>query len=157
MATIDLSPLYRSSVGFDRMASLLDSALRSDTGATGYPPYNIELVAENQYAVTLAVAGFEEDDLEIEVENGVLRVTGKKAEENEKREYLHRGIANRAFERKFSLAEHIEVTGAALKNGLLTVGLVKNIPEAKKPKRIDISSSTKDLLEDRSKSKESAA
>lgn len=157
MATIDLSPLYRSSVGFDRMASLLDSALRADTGATGYPPYNIELVAENQYAITLAVAGFEEDDLEIEVENGVLRVAGKKAEENEKREYLHRGIANRAFERKFSLAEHIEVTGAALKNGLLTVGLVKNIPEAMKPKRINIGSSTKDLLEERSKSKESAA
>ncbi|MCK7459881.1 Hsp20 family protein [Idiomarina aminovorans] len=157
MATIDLSPLYRSSVGFDRMASLLDSALRSDTGATGYPPYNIELVAENQYAITLAVAGFEEDDLEIEVENGVLRVTGNKAEENEKREYLHRGIANRAFERKFSLAEHIEVTGAALKNGLLTVGLVKNIPEAKKPKRINIDSSTKDLLDNRSKSKENAA
>ena len=157
MATIDLSPLYRSSVGFDRMASLLDSALRSDTGATGYPPYNIELVAENQYAITLAVAGFEDSDLEIEVENGVLRVTGKKAEENEKREFLHRGIANRAFERKFSLAEHIEVTGAALKNGLLTIGLVKNIPEAMKPKRISIGSSTKDLLEVRSKCKESAA
>ncbi|RUO79896.1 heat-shock protein [Idiomarina tyrosinivorans] len=154
MATIDLSPLYRSSVGFDRMASLLDSALRSDTSASGYPPYNIERVAENQYAITLAVAGFEENDLEIEVENGVLRVQGRKAEENANREYLHRGIANRAFERKFSLAEHIEVSGAALKNGLLTIGLVKNIPEAKKPKRIDISRSQEELLEDRSKSRE---
>lgn len=154
MATIDLSPLYRSSVGFDRMASLLDSALRSDTSASGYPPYNIERVAENQYAITLAVAGFEENDLEIDVENGVLRVQGRKAEENANREYLHRGIANRAFERKFSLAEHIEVSGAALKNGLLTIGLVKNIPEAKKPKRIDISRSQEELLEDRSKSRE---
>lgn len=151
MATIDLSPLYRSSVGFDRMASLLDAALRSDTSASGYPPYNIELIAENQYAITLAVAGFEEDDLEIEVENGVLRVTGKKPQENEQREFLHRGIANRAFERKFSLAEHIEVKGAALKNGLLTIGLVKNIPEAMKPKRISIGSSMKELLEDRTK------
>ena len=92
MATIDLSPLYRSSVGFDRMASLLDAALRSDTSASGYPPYNIERVADNQYAITIAVAGFEDDDLEIEVENGVLRVTGKKAEESEQREFLHRGI-----------------------------------------------------------------
>ena len=149
MATIDLSPLYRSSVGFDRMASLLDAALRSDTGATGYPPYNIELIAENQYAITLAVAGFEESDLEIEVENGVLRVSGKKPEEGEQREFLHRGIANRAFERKFSLAEHIEITGAALKNVLLTVGLIKRIPEAMKPKRISIGASPKELLENR--------
>lgn len=150
MATIDLSPLYRSSVGFDRMASLLDTALRSDTSASGYPPYNIELIAENQYAITLAVAGFEEDDLEIEVENGVLRVTGNKPKENEQKEYLHRGIANRAFERKFSLAEHIEVQGAALKNGLLTIGLIKNIPEAMKPKRISIGGSPRDFLEHRS-------
>lgn len=155
MATIDLSPLYRSSVGFDRMASLLDAALRSDTSASGYPPYNIELIAENQYAITLAVAGFEEDDLEIEVENGVLRVSGSKPEEKEKREFLHRGIANRAFERKFSLAEHIEVTGAALKNGLLTIGLVKSIPESMKPKRISIGNSTKELLEDRSSKSDS--
>ena len=152
MATIDLSPLYRSSVGFDRMASLLDAALRSDTSASGYPPYNIERVADNQYAITIAVAGFEDDDLEIEVENGVLRVTGKKAEESEQREFLHRGIANRAFDRKFSLAEHVEVKGAALKNGLLTIGLVKRIPEAMKPKRIDIGSSPKELLENRVKS-----
>lgn len=158
MATIDLSPLYRSSVGFDRMARLLDSAMRAENnGAGGYPPYNIEVVGENRYAVTLAVAGFEENELEIEVENGILRVQGKKADEQDEREYLHKGIAFRGFERKFNLADHVEVSGAALKNGLLTIGLEKQVPEAMKPKKIAIGSSTKGLLGRLSKSDEKVA
>src|SRR5690606_32846560 len=121
----------RSSVGFDRMARLLDAAMRAENnGAGGYPPYNIEVVGENRYAITLAVAGFEENELELEVENGVLKVQGKKAEDTEQRDYLHKGIAFRGFERKFNLADHVEVVGAGLKNGLLTIGLEKKVPEA---------------------------
>lgn len=153
MATIDLTPLYRSSIGFDRMARLLDSAMRSDNNsAGGYPPYNIEVVGENRYAITLAVAGFDDNELEIEVESGVLKVQGKKAEDNEQREYLHKGIAFRGFERKFNLADHVEVTGAALKNGLLTIGLEKVVPDAMKPKKIEIGSSPKSFLERLTKS-----
>ena len=138
MTTIDLSPLYRSSVGFDRMGSLLDSALRSEKNATGYPPYDIEVRAENQYAITLAVAGFEQDELDIQVEKGVLRVRGKKAEDDTERSFLYQGIANRAFERKFNLADYIEVSGADLSSGLLTISLLKEIPETMKPKSIAI-------------------
>ncbi|MBN7797485.1 Hsp20 family protein [Parahaliea mediterranea] len=137
MTTIDFSPLYRNSVGFDRMASLLDAAFRSDAAGSGYPPYNIEALDDSRYAITLAVAGFERGDLDIHVEGGVLTVSGRKADEGQ-RQYLHRGIANRAFERKFNLAEHVEVTGADLDNGLLTISLVKEIPEAMKPRRISI-------------------
>jgi molecular chaperone IbpA len=138
MNTIDLTPLYRNSVGFDRLASLLDSALRTDSVAPGYPPYNIEMLSENRYAVTLAVAGFNRDELDITVEKGVLTVSGKKTREEE-RHYLHQGIANRAFERKFNLADFVEVSGAELNNGLLTISLVKEIPEAMKPRTIAIS------------------
>jgi molecular chaperone IbpA len=137
MNTIDLTPLYRNSIGFDRLASLLDSALRTDSVAPGYPPYNIEMLGENRYAITLAVAGFEQSELELTVEKGVLTVRGKKAKEEE-RKYLHQGIANRAFERKFNLADYVEVTGADLQNGLLTISLVKEIPEAMKPRTIAI-------------------
>jgi molecular chaperone IbpA len=137
MNSIDLTPLYRNSIGFDRLASLLDNALRTDTVAPGYPPYNIEMLSENRYAITLAVAGFEQTELDIMVEKGVLTVRGKKAKEGQ-HHYLHQGIANRAFERKFNLADHIEVTGADLNNGLLTVSLVKEIPEAMKPRSIAI-------------------
>lgn len=137
MNTIDLTPLYRNSIGFDRLASLLDSALRTDSVAPGYPPYNIEMLGENRYAITLAVAGFEQSELELTVEKGVLTVRGKKAKEDE-RKYLHQGIANRAFERKFNLADYVEVTGADLQNGLLTISLVKEIPEAMKPRTIAI-------------------
>ena len=140
MTTIDLSPLYRSSIGFDRMGSLLDSALRSQKATVGFPPYDIEATGENRYAITLAVAGFEESELDIQVEKGVLRVRGKKAEGSEEKSYLYRGIANRSFERKFNLADHIEVSGAELKNGLLTISLVKEIPEAMKPRSIAIDS-----------------
>ena len=138
MTTIDLSPLYRSSIGFDRMASLLDNAMRSQKASTGFPPYDIEATGENRYAITLAVAGFDESELEIQVENGVLLVRGKRADENDEKSYLYRGIANRSFERKFNLADHIEVSGADLRNGLLTVSLVKEIPEAMKPRSIAI-------------------
>ncbi|MDH3389641.1 MAG: Hsp20 family protein [Gammaproteobacteria bacterium] len=138
MTTIDLSPLYRSSIGFDRMGSLLDSALRSQKDATGFPPYDIETTGDDRYAITLAVAGFEESDLDIQVEKGVLRVRGKKADDSEEKSYLYRGIANRSFERKFNLADFIEVSGAELKNGLLTISLVKEIPEAMKPRTIEI-------------------
>lgn len=138
MNTIDLSPLYRNSVGFDRMASLIDAALRSDHVSSGYPPYNIESLGEDRYGITLAVAGFDRSELDITVEQGVLTVSGKKLA-NEKRNYLHQGIANRAFERKFNLADHVEVTGAELKNGMLEIRLIKEIPEAMKPKTITIS------------------
>lgn len=140
MNSIDLTPLYRSSIGFDRLGALLDSALTSDSSATGYPPYNIEVLEDNRYSIALAVAGFEESELDINVEKGVLTIRGERAK-TEERKYLHHGIANRAFERKFNLADHVEVTGADLKNGLLTVNLVKEIPEAMKPRKISINQS----------------
>lgn len=140
MTTIDLSPLYRNSVGFDRMASLLDNALRSQKAAVGFPPYDIEATGEDRYTITLAVAGFEKNELEIQVENGVLSVSGKKADNDDEKSYLYRGIANRSFERKFNLADHIEVSDADLKNGLLTISLVKEVPEAMKPRTIAIGS-----------------
>ncbi|WP_039913093.1 Hsp20 family protein [Cellvibrio mixtus] len=140
MNTIDLSPLYRSTIGFDRLGALLDTALRADQASAGYPPYNIEATGENRYGITLAVAGFEENELDIQTERGVLTVRGKKTDEGKERRYLHQGIATRAFERKFSLADHVEVTGAQLNNGLLTISLVKEIPEAMKPKSIAINS-----------------
>ena len=138
MNTIDLTPLYRSSTGFDRMGSLLDNALRSQKAGTGFPPYDIETTGEDRYAITLAVAGFEESELDIQVEKGVLSVRGKKAEDSEEKSYLYRGIANRSFERKFNLADHIEVREASLRNGLLTINLVKEVPEAMKPRSIAI-------------------
>ncbi len=137
MKTIDLTPLYRNSVGFDRMASLLDNALRTDSVSAGYPPYNIEVTGEDRYAVTIAVAGFAESELEISVENGVLSVRGRKQDDQE-RKFLHQGIANRAFERKFNLADHVEVTNASLDNGMLSISLKKEIPEAMKPRTIAI-------------------
>jgi molecular chaperone IbpA len=139
MNTIDLSPLYRNSIGYDRMASLLDNALRSQKAGVGFPPYDIETTGEDRYSITLAVAGFEESELDLQVEHGVLTVRGKKADETEEKSYLYRGIANRSFERKFNLADYIEVQGAELKNGLLSIQLVKEIPEAMKPRTIAIS------------------
>ena len=136
MATIDLTPLYRSTVGFDRMASILDAAMRADT-SSGYPPYNIEALAENRYQISVAVAGFEDHELDIEVERGVLTVRGRKADD-ENKQYLHKGIAFRSFERKFNLADHVQVEGANLKNGLLVVDLLKVIPEQMKARRIPI-------------------
>ncbi|HED35051.1 MAG TPA: Hsp20 family protein [Gammaproteobacteria bacterium] len=138
MNSIDLTPLYRSTIGFDRLASLFDNALSTESSSSGYPPYNIEACDENVYTITLAVAGFEKNELDINVEKGVLTVLGKK-EHDDTHQYLHQGIANRAFERQFNLADYVEVTGASLNNGLLSISLVKEVPEAMKPKRITIS------------------
>ena len=142
MNAIDFTPLYRSTVGFDRLANLLDSALQHNQGS-GYPPYNIEATEENQYSITLAVAGFTEDELDIQTERGVLTVHGKKdSGEKEERNFLYQGIATRSFERKFQLADHVSVTDAKLENGILSIELVKEIPEAMKPKKISIGSRT---------------
>lgn len=141
MNSIDLSPLYRNSVGFDRLASLIDHALTSEAGGSGYPPYNIEVLSESRYAITLAVAGFTQEELDIQVEKGVLTVHGNKNADDESK-YLYQGIASRAFERKFNLADYIEVTDADLSNGLLTITLVKEIPEEMKPKSISINKSS---------------
>lgn len=138
MNAIDLTPLYRSSVGFDRVANLLDSALRANHSTSGYPPYNIEVTGENAYGITLAVAGFTEEEVDIQVENGTLTVSGKKAANDVEKQYLYQGIATRSFERKFNLADYVRVDDAELKNGLLTVNLTKEIPEAMKPRKISI-------------------
>jgi molecular chaperone IbpA len=137
MNSIDFSPLYRNSIGFDHLASMINSAMRSETAVNGYPPYNIEIIEDDRYAITIAAAGFEKDELDIDVEKGVLTVRGKKTSEDSHK-YLYQGIANSTFERKFNLAEHVEVTGAKLNNGLLSIDLVKEIPEAMKPRKITI-------------------
>jgi molecular chaperone IbpA len=134
MRSFDLSPLFRSTVGFDRMLDMLDQA--ADT-SQGYPPYNIERSDETHYRITVAVAGFAEKDLSVDVRDGLLSVTGKR-EDADKQSYLHHGIAGRAFERRFQLAEHVEVKGAKLENGLLHVDLERIVPEEKKPRRIQI-------------------
>lgn len=143
MRTYDLSPLYRNTVGFDRLFSLLDSAGNVETAPT-YPPYNIERTGENAYRVTVAVAGFTPEELAIEVKENTLSLRGEKAasETGDSAQVLYRGIAARAFERRFQLADHVEVKGAALENGLLHVDLVRNIPEAKKPRLIPITTSS---------------
>lgn len=138
MRAFDLSPLFRSTVGFDRLFDMLDQAPQFDSGQ-GYPPYNIERTGETHYRITLAVAGFAEKDLDVEVREGVLSVQGKRADEDESQtNYLHRGIAGRAFERRFQLAENVEVRGARLENGLLHIELERIVPEEKKPRRIAI-------------------
>ena len=156
MKTIDLTPLYRNSIGFDRLASLLDSAFQSDLNHTSYPPYDIEALDDNRYTITLAVAGFEENELDLEVEGNVLTIKGHKThDENGERNYLHRGIATRTFERRFNLAEYVEITGARLNNGLLTVELRQELPESMKPRRIKIETDTH-LLEHASESDKAA-
>lgn len=136
MRTIDLSPLYRSVVGFDRLADLLDAA--SSEAATGYPPYNIERTGENTYRIEIAVAGFRSEDLNIEVKENLLTVQGRKAANDETRRYLHRGLAERNFERRFQLADYVVVSDAQLANGLLSISLKRELPEALKPRRIEI-------------------
>lgn len=137
---IDLTPLYRTSIGFDRWDSLLNSVFGADrpTALSNYPPYNIEVVGDNEYRLTLAVAGFRPDEIEMEVENGVLTIRGAKKDDDQNRNFLYQGIAYRAFERKFNLADYVEVRGARLADGLLTVELVREVPEAMKPRRIQI-------------------
>ena len=138
MRTIDFSPLYRSVVGFDRLAALLDAAA-AGADAGGYPPYNIESVGENAYRIEIAVAGFRPDELNLEVKENVLTVQGRKAANDEQRQFLHRGLAERNFERRFQLADYVVVTNAELKDGLLSVSLKRELPEAMKPRRIEIS------------------
>ncbi len=136
MRTFDLAPLYRSTVGFDRVFDLLDSMGKAETG--GYPPYNIERLDENDYRITLAVAGFSEDELDVELHENTLTVTGSQKEEGEDRTFLYQGIAGRSFQRRFQLAEHVKVAGASLVNGLLNVELRREIPESAKPRKISI-------------------
>lgn len=140
MRSMDLSPLFRASVGFDRMMNRLDAARQLDETALGYPPYNIEKTGETDYRITMALAGFSEDELEVTVKENGLTISGNKEKEEagEGVEYLHRGIAARSFERRFDLADHIKVAGANLENGLLTIELVREVPEAMKPRSIKI-------------------
>ncbi|MGI2023685.1 Hsp20 family protein [Shewanella glacialipiscicola] len=140
MRNYDLTPLYRSAIGFDRLAQLAEHAA-ANNGNTGYPPYNIELLGENRYRITMAVAGFSMDELEISSEGEKLLVKGSKAEIQSERKYLYQGIAERGFERTFQLADYVTVLGASLENGLLNIDLVREIPEALKPRKIEISSS----------------
>ncbi len=146
MNTFDFSPLYRSTIGFDRFANLLDNVTQSDTG-TGYPPYNIERVNESDYRITLALAGFSEDELSIEVKENTLTLTGSHKQPDESAVYLHQGIAARNFERRFQLADYVRVADAKLENGLLHIDLVREIPEEKKPRRIEIGSGGKRTIE----------
>lgn len=146
MTTIDFSPLFRTAIGFDRLANTLEAAYRGEP--TAYPPYNIELMGEDRYRITMAVAGFSEADLDIQVKEGVLTVAGgRKEEDKDSRKYLYRGIANRSFERRFQLADYVRVEGAELSNGLLHIELAREIPEAMRPRRIEIRGGDERLIE----------
>jgi molecular chaperone IbpA len=145
MRTLDFSPLYRSVVGFDRLADLLDTA-QADSAA-GYPPYNIERTAENSYRIEIAVAGFRSDELDIQVKENLLTVAGRKTANDEPRRFLHRGLAERNFERRFQLADYVVVTDANLADGLLSISLTRELPEALKPRRIEIGTAGAGLIE----------
>ena len=138
MRHYDLTPLYRSTIGFDRLGSLLDTLASFEGDAPSYPPYNIERVGENEYRISMAIAGFGEKDLSIEVKENTLSIRGEKKTESEDTTFLHRGIASRSFERRFQLADHVVVKGASLENGLLHVDLVRELPDAMKPRTIAI-------------------
>ena len=137
MRTYDLTPFYRTAIGFDRLAKMLNESQRNENEIS-YPPYNIELVDENAYKIVMAVAGFQQNELEIETEQQSLRVVGRKEKKEQESTFLHRGSATRDFEHKFQLADHVKVTGANLENGLLTIALVREVPEALKPRKIEI-------------------
>ena len=134
----DLTPLYKTTVGFDRFARLLDTVNSIESGSNGYPPYNIERTGENEYRITMAVAGFGEEDLNIEVKENALTVTGEKSQDKTGARFLHQGIAGRGFERRFQLVDFVEVAGAGLENGLLHIDLKRELPEAMKPRTIEI-------------------
>ena len=158
MTTFDLTPLYRSAIGFDRLADMLSNASRVDSN--GFPPYNIESLGEDRYRITMAVAGFSDEDLDIVTEQNTLTVSGGKSEDeraDEDRQYLYRGIATRSFERRFQLADHVRVTGATLENGLLHIELARELPEKMKPRRIEISGSEGSRRLTSGKSEERAA
>jgi molecular chaperone IbpA len=138
MRNLDFAPLYRATVGFDRIADLMDRVLSSDVAQPTYPPYNIEKTAEDAYRISIAVAGFAPEELSVEVKDGSLFITARKATEEGDRAYLHRGIATRAFERRFALADHVRVNGAVHEHGMLHIDLVREMPEALKPRRIEI-------------------
>lgn len=138
MRSFDLAPLYRATVGFDRVADLMDRVLSSDVAQPSYPPYNIEKTSDNGYRISIAVAGFAADELSVDVKENALIVAARKPAEEDTRTYLHRGIATRAFERRFHLADHVRVTGATHADGMLHVDLVREVPEALKPRRIEI-------------------
>ncbi|MES0826679.1 Hsp20 family protein [Ruegeria sp. SCP11] len=140
MRTFDFAPLHRATIGFDQIADMMDRVLTNDVAQPSYPPYNIEKTDADTYRISVAVAGFSEEDLSVEVKENALIVAGKKAAEDKERSYLHRGIATRAFERRFALADHVRVTGASHENGMLNIDLKREVPEALKPRRIEISS-----------------
>lgn len=160
MRTYDFTPLYRSAVGFDRLANLLESASRTTSQDTGYPPYNIETTGENAYRIEIAVAGFGPDELNIEVKENLLTVTGRKTANDDdaatQKTYLHRGLAERDFERRFQLADYVVVTDANLVNGLLSIALKRELPEALKPRRIEIGAG-QPLIEGKAEKKAEAA
>ena len=156
MRTIDLSPLYRSLVGFDRLAAQLDAAANNEA-SSGYPPYNIERTDENSYRIEIAVAGFKSDELSIEVKENLLTVTGRKTANDDVKRYLHRGLAERNFERRFQLADYVIVTDAALADGLLSISLKRELPEALKPRTIEIKSDSAPLIEGKKVKSEKAA
>lgn len=150
MRNFDLAPLYRATVGFDQIADLMDRVMASDVTQPTYPPYNIEKTADDAYRISIAVAGFAADDLGVDVKEGALVVSARKSDEDEGRTYLHRGIATRAFERRFQLADHVRVIGATHADGMLHIDLQREVPEALKPRRIAIASGdvvTKDVVD----------
>ena len=149
MDRFDFSPLFRSTIGFDRLTRLVDAAARVDNAALAYPPYNIEKTGEDTYRLTMAVAGFSPDEVDVTVHENSLLVTGKAKKENENGRYLHRGIARRAFERRFSLADHIKIVRATLDNGMLHVDLVREVPEEAKPRKIQIGTGEPRMVEQR--------
>lgn len=138
MRNYDFTPLYRATVGFDRITDLMDRVLSTEVSQPTYPPYNIEKTAENAYRISIAVAGFAQEDLSVEVKESTLHVTARRPAEDTPRSYLHRGIATRAFDRRFALADHVRVTGAAHEHGMLHIDLLRETPEALKPRRIEI-------------------
>ena len=140
MRTFDLAPLYRATVGFDQIADLMDRVLTETSSTNSYPPYNIEKTADDAYRISIAVAGFSDADLNVEVRENALIVSARKSDEDGERKFLHRGIATRAFERRFHLADHVRVTGASHADGMLNIELAREVPEALKPRRIEIAS-----------------
>lgn len=142
MRTLDLTPLYRATVGYDQIADLMDRALTNDVSQSSYPPYNIEKTADDAYRISIAVAGFSEDELSVEVKENALIVSVKKVKDETKRKFLHRGIATRAFDRSFQLADHVRVSGATHKDGMLHIDLVREVPETLKPRNIQINSAS---------------
>ena len=147
MQQIDFAPLYRSTVGFDRLFDLLDSVSGFDAGPTAYPPYDIERLGENEYRITMAVAGFSDNEVKVDLKEQMLNIRGEKKTEDKERQFLHRGIATRSFDRRFRLADHVEVKGADLKDGLLHVDLVRNVPERLKPRSVAIGNSAAKQVE----------